>query len=132
MKIRWQQAMSEFDITIQHIEGKENFIVDTLSRAGTYKGSSFPSSSDFSFSLNHTPILPPSVVVNHIFISYPHLLPPSTNTNYPNSMPLSTIMSGMTGKPVYPPFSATRPYHRLQLPNTASSNSSTGLGYIFQ
>jgi len=36
----------------------------------------------------------------------------------------------MTGKPVYPPSSATRPYHRPQSPN--SESSSTGLGDIFQ
>jgi len=42
MKIRWQQIISEFDITIEYIEGKENIIADTLSRAGTYKGSASP------------------------------------------------------------------------------------------
>jgi len=124
--------MSEFDITIEHIEGKENFIADILSRAGTYKGSASPSSSDLSFSLNHTHILPPPVVVNHIFISHPHLLPPTTNTNYPTSMPLRRTISGMAGKPVCPPSSATRPYHRPQSSNSASSSSSTGLEDIFQ
>jgi len=79
--------MSEFDITIEYIEAKENFIADTLSRAGTYKGSASPSSSDLSSSPNHTPTLPPPVVVNHILISHPHLLPPPTNTNHPTSMP---------------------------------------------
>jgi len=124
--------MSEFDITIEHIEGKENFIADTLSRAGTYKGSTSPSSSDLSSSLNHTPTLPPPVVVNHIFISHPHLLPPTTNINYPTRMPPRRTMSGMTGKPVCPPSSATRPYHRPQSSNSASSSSSTRLGDIFQ
>jgi len=131
MKIRWQQIMSEFDITTEHIEGKENFIADTLSRAGTYKGSASSSSSDLSSSPNHTPTLPPLVVVNHIFISHPHLLPPTTNTKYPTYMPPRRTMSGMAGKPVYPPSSATRPYHKPQSPNPASSNSSTGLGDIF-
>jgi len=124
--------MSEFDITIEHIEGKENFIADTLSRAGTYKGSASPSSSDPSSPLNHTTILPPPVVVSHIFISHPHLLPPPTNINYPISMPPRRTMSGMAGKRVYPPSSATRPYHRPQSCNTASSSSRTGLGDIFQ
>jgi len=41
-------------------------------------------------------------------------------------------ISGMAGKPVYPPSSATRPYHRPQSPNSTSSSSSTGLGDIFQ
>ena len=41
-------------------------------------------------------------------------------------------MSGMAGTPVYPPSSATRPYHRPQSPYSASSSSSTGLGDIFQ
>jgi len=132
MKIRWQQVISEFDITIEHIEGKENFIADTLSRAGTYKGSASLSSSDLSSSPNHTSILPPPVVVNHILISHPYLLPPPTNTNYPTSMLLRRTMSGMAGKPVYPPSSATRPYHRPQSPNSTSSSSSTGLGDIFQ
>ena len=132
MKIRWQQVMSEFDITIEHIEGKENFIADTLSRAGTYKGSASPSSSDLSSSPNHTPTLPPPVVVNHILISHPHLLPPTTNTNYPTTMPPSRTMSGKTGKPVCLPSSATRPYHSPQSPNSASSSSSTGLGDILQ
>jgi len=131
MKIRWQQVMSEFDITIEYIEGKENFIANTLSRARTYKGSASPSSSDLSSTLNHTPILPPPVTVNHIFISHPHLQPPPTNTKYPTSMPPRRTMSGMAGKPVYPPSSETRPYHRPQTPNSASSSSSTGLGDIF-
>jgi len=124
--------MSEFDITIEHIEGKENFITDTLSRAGTYKGSASPSSSDLSFSPNHTHTLPLPVVVNHIFISHPHLLQLTTNTNYPTSMPPRRTMSGITGKPVYLPSSTTRPYHRPQSPNSTSSSSSTGLGDIFQ
>jgi len=132
MKIMWQQIMSEFDISLKHIEGKENFIADTLSRAGTYKGSASSSSSDLSSSPNHTHTLPPPVVVNHIFISHPHLLPPPTNTNHPNSMPPRRTMTGMTGKPVYPPSSATRQYHRPQSPNSASSSSSTELGDIFQ
>jgi len=68
--------MSEFDITIEYIEGKENFIADTLSRAGIYKGFASSSSSDLSSSPNHPPTLPPPVVVNHIFISHPYLLPP--------------------------------------------------------
>jgi len=38
----------------------------------------------------------------------------------------------MTGKLVYPPTSATRPYHRPQSPHSANSSSSTGLGDIFQ
>ena len=87
MKIRWQQIISEFDITIENIEGKENFIADTLSRAGTYKGSASPASSDLSSLPNHTHTLPPPVVVHHIFISHPHLRPPPTNTNHSNSMP---------------------------------------------
>jgi len=124
--------MSEFDITIQHIEGKENYIADTLSRAGTYKGSASPSSSDLSSSPNHTHTLPLPVVVNHIFISHPHLLPPPTNINHSNSMPPRRTMSGMTGKRVYLPSSATRLYHRTQSPNSASSNSSTEVGDIFQ
>jgi len=131
MKIRWQQVMSEFDITMKHIEGKVNFIADTLSRAGTYKGSTSPSSSDLSSSLNYTHILPPPVVVNHTFISHPHLLPPTTNTNYLTSMPPRRTMSGVAEKPVYPPTSATRPYHKLQSPNSATSGSSTRLGDIF-
>jgi len=130
-KIKWQQVMSEFDITIEHIEGKDNFIADTLSRAGTYKGSASPSSSVFSSSPNHTHTLSPPVVVNPIFISHLHLLPPNTNINHPNSMPPRRTMSGMAGKPVCPPSSATSPYPRPQYPNSASSSSSTGLGDIF-
>jgi len=132
MKIRGQQIMREFNIIIEHIEEKENFIADILSRAGTYKGSASPSSSDLSSTPNHTPKLPPPIVVNHIFISHPHLLPPPTTTNYPTSMPPRRTMSGMAGKPVYPPSSATWPYHRPQSPNSASSNISTRLGDIFQ
>jgi len=132
IKIRWQQVMSEFDITIEHIEGKENFIADTVSRAGTYRGSDPPSRSDLSYLPNHTPTLPPPVVGNHVFISHLHLLPLTTNTNYPSSMPPSRTMSGMTGKPVYLPSHVTRPYGRPQSPTSASSSSSTGLGNIFQ
>jgi len=132
MNIRWQQTMSEFDITIQHIEGKENFIADTLSRAGTYQGSASSSSSDLSSSPNHTHTLPAPVVVNHLFILQPHLLLPPTNYNHPNSMPLRRTMSGMPKKPVYPPSSTTRPNYRPQSPNSASSSSSTRLGDIFQ
>jgi len=76
--------MSELDITIEYIEGKENIIADTVSRAGTYKGSATPSSSDLSSSPNYTPTLPPPVVVNHIFISQPYLLPPPSNNKYPH------------------------------------------------
>jgi len=47
-------------------------------------------------------------------------------------MPPRRTMSEMTGKPVYPPSSATRPYQRPQSPNSASSSSSTGLRDIFQ
>jgi len=132
MKIKWQQVMGEFDITIEYIEGKENFIPDTPSRAGTYKGHASPSSSNHSSAPTDTPTLPAAVVVNHILISHPHLLLPPTNTNYPTSMSPRRTMSGMGGKPVYPPSSATRPYHRPQSPKSASSSSSTGLGDIFQ
>jgi len=38
----------------------------------------------------------------------------------------------MAVKPVYPPTTATRPYHGPQSPNSAGSASSTGLGDIFQ
>ena len=124
--------MSEFDITIEHIEGKENFIADTLSRAETYKGSAFSSSSDLSSSPNHTHTLPPPVVVNQLFISHPHLLPPPTNNNHPNSMPSRRTMGGMAGKPVYPPSSTTRPCNRPQSSNSGSSSSSTAVGDIFQ
>jgi len=86
IKIRWQQVMSEFDIHIEYIEGEENFIADTLSRAGTYKGSASHSSSDHSSLQNHTPTLPPPAVENHIFISYPRLLPPPPNINYSDNM----------------------------------------------
>jgi len=94
--------MSELGITIEYIERKENFIADTLNGAGVNKGSASPSSFDLCSSPNHTPTLPPPVVVNHIFISHPHLLPPPTNINHPNSMPSRRTISGMTGKPVYP------------------------------
>jgi len=124
--------MSEFDITIEYMEGKENFMADTLSRAGTYKGSASSSSSDLSASPNHTPTLLPPVVVNHIFISHPHLLPPPSNINHPNSMTPRRNISGMTGKPVYSASSATRPYHRPQSSNSASSSSTNRLGNIFQ
>jgi len=123
--------MSGFDITIEYIEEKENVIADTLSTGGTYKDSASASSFDIS-SPNHTPRLPPPVVVNYIFISHSHLLPPPTNTNHPNSMPPRGTISGMTGKRVYPPSSATRPYDRPQSSNTASSSNRTGLGDIFQ
>jgi len=132
MKIRWQQIMCKFDITIKYIKEKENYIADTLSRAGTYKGSASSSRSDLSFSPNHTPTLPPPVVVNYIFISHPYLIPPSTNINYPNSMSPRRTMSGMTRRLVCLPSSATRPYHRLKSSNSVSSSSSTGLGDIFQ
>ena len=132
MNIRWQQLMSEFDMTIKYIEGKENFTPDTLSRAGTYKGSASPSSPDLSSSLNHTSILPSPVVVTHILISHQHLLPLQTNINYLNSIPPKRTMSGMAGKLVHPPSSATRPYHRPQSLNSTSSSSSTGLEDIFQ
>jgi len=124
--------MSEFDITIEHIEEKKNIIADTLSRAGIYKGSASLSSSNLSSSPNHTHILPPPVVVNHICISHSHLLPPPTNINHSNSMPPRRTMSRMTGKPVHQPSSATRQYHRPQSPNSASSSSTTGLGDTFQ
>ena len=124
--------MCKFDITIEHIEGKENFIADTLSRVETYKGSASPSSSDLPASPNHTDTLPAPVVVNYIFISHPHLLLPPTNINHPHSMPHRRTMSGMAGKPAYPSASSTRPYHRPQSSNSASSSSSTGLGHIFQ
>jgi len=86
---------------IEHIEGKENFIADTLSKGGTYKGSASPSSSDLSISQNHTLTLSPPVVGNHIFISHLHLLPPPTNINYHNSMPPRRTMSRMPGNPVH-------------------------------
>jgi len=79
--------MSEFDITIEYIEGEENFPTDTLRRAGTYKGSTSPSSSDLSCLPNYSHTLPPPVVVNQIFISHPHLVPPPININHPKSMP---------------------------------------------
>jgi len=124
--------MSEFDINIEYIEGKENFIADTLSRAGTYKGSTSFSSSNLPSAPNHTPALPPPVVVNYIVISHPHLLLPPTNTNYLTSMPPRRTRSGMPVKLVYLSSSATRPYHRLQCPNSAPSSSSTGVGDFFQ
>jgi len=124
--------MSEFDITIEYMEGKKNFQADTLSRAVTYTGSAPPSCSNLSPSPNYTPTLPPPVVVNHILNSHPYqqLLP--SNTNYPTNMPPRRTMGGMAGKLAYLSSSATRPYHRRQSPNCASSSSSTGLGDIFQ
>jgi len=47
-------------------------------------------------------------------------------------MPPRRTMSRMAGKLVYPLSSATRPYHRLQSSNSASTSSSTGLGDILQ
>ena len=35
MMIRWQESLSQLDITIEHIDGKQNMIADALSR--TYK-----------------------------------------------------------------------------------------------
>ena len=40
--IRWQERLSQLDITIEHIDGKKNVIADALSR--TYKESPSPSS----------------------------------------------------------------------------------------
>jgi len=132
MKIRWQQVISNFDINIEYIKGMENLIADILSRAETYKDPACPSGSGLSSSRNHTPTLPPPVVVNYIFISHLYLLPPPTNTKHPNSMPTRRTMSAMIRKLVYLRSSVTRPYHRPQSPTSASSTSNTGLGDIFQ
>ena len=42
MMIRWQESLSQLDITIEHIDGKKNVIADALSR--TYKESPSASS----------------------------------------------------------------------------------------
>ena len=59
MMIRWQESLSQLDITIEHIDGEKNVIADAGSR--TYKESPSPSgkqsllSTDYS---NSIPVLP--------------------------------------------------------------------------
>jgi len=131
MKISCQLLRSEFYITIKYLEGKRNFIVDIRRRVGTCKGSASACSSELSSSPNGSATLPPLEVVNHIFISHQHLLPLPTNTNHPNNIPSRRTMCGITRKPICPPSSPTRPYHRLQSTNSASRGRTTEVGEIF-
>ena len=87
MKIRWQETISEFDIIIEYIKGKEKLIADILSRTRTYKNSITLSSSNLSPSPNHSTTLFRPVAVNYVFISYPHPLPLLTKIGQTTSLP---------------------------------------------
>ena len=80
MIIRWQESLSQLDITIEHIDGKKNVIGDALSR--TYKNSPCPSSEESLLSTDHsynTPVLP-TIATQHLTINLPisplYSLPP--------------------------------------------------------
>ena len=83
----WQEVMSQFDFTIEHIEGKHNVLADALSR--TEERTQIETKIPFKEPISHKtqPLLPPPeiVVTNHSDINhYPHL----KLTNYtPTKMP---------------------------------------------
>ena len=96
MMIRWQESLSQLDITIDHIDGKKNVIADALSR--TYKESPCPASEESLLSTNHynsTPVLP-TTTTQHLTDN------PSSTTLPTTAMPSQTTprrrMSNITGK----------------------------------
>src|SRR5438445_9263140 len=97
MKRRWQEFMSQFDITLEHIKGKDNAIADLLSRA--YKPQDSPPTQLSAPSPSDHSVLPP-VVTNHLHIRYPHIFNNLPQT-YQSKMPAQRF-SHITGKPQYP------------------------------
>ena len=98
MIIRWQESLSQLDMTIEHIDGKKNVIADALSR--TYKESPSPSSEQSLLSTDHsnsTPVLP-TITTQHLTLN----LPTSTTLPCTTTMPSQTTprrrMSNMTGR----------------------------------
>ena len=89
--------MSQFDITLEHIKGKDNAIADLLSRA--YKPQDSPPTQLSAPSPSDHSVLPP-VVTNHLHIRYPHIynnLPPTYNSKMP-----AQRFSHITGRTVTP------------------------------
>src|SRR5205807_8922149 len=80
MKRRWQEFMSQFDITLEHIKGEDNAIADLLSRA--YKPQDSPPTQLPPHSPSDHSVLPP-VVTNHFPTVYPsiyRILPPTATS----------------------------------------------------
>src|SRR5437016_2714217 len=110
MKRRWQEFMSQFDITLEHIKGEDNAIADLLSRA--YKPQDPPPTQLPPHSPSDHSVLPP-VVTNHLHIRYPHIynnLPPTYNSTMP-----AQRFSHITGRTVTP---RTAQWRRLPPLNT--------------
>ena len=89
MMIRWQESISQLDITIEHIDGERNVIADALSR--TYKESASPSLEQSLLSTdrtNSTPVLA-TTTSQHLTFNVP------TSNTLPNSttMPSQTTPS---------------------------------------
>src|SRR5205807_1340938 len=97
MKRRWQEFMSEFDLTLEHIKAEENALPDLLSKA--CKPDPSPSAEASPPSPSPDSVLPP-VITNHLHIRYPHIfnnLPP----NYQTKMPAQRF-SHITSRPQHP------------------------------
>ena len=98
MMIRWQESLSQLDISIEHMDGKINVIADAPSR--TYKESLSPFSKQSLLSTDHsscTQVLP-TTTTQHLIINFPT----STTLPFITSMPSQTTpnrrMSNMTGR----------------------------------
>ena len=96
MMIRWQESLSQLDITIEHIHGNKNVIADALSR--TYKESPSPYSKQSLLSMdyyNSTPVLP-TTTSQHLTV----ILATSTTLPLTTTMPSQNTprrrMSNMT------------------------------------
>ena len=83
MMIRWQEGLSHLDITIEHIDSKENVIADSFSR--TNKESPSPTSEQSLISTDHsnsTAVLP-TTRTQHLTVNFPT----STTLPYTITMP---------------------------------------------
>ena len=96
--IRWEECQSQLDITIEHIDGKQNVIADALSR--TYKESPSPSFEQSLLSTDHsnsTPVIP-TTTTQHLTVDPPTSTTLPTITTIPSQTTPRTRMSNMTGR----------------------------------
>ena len=98
MMIRWQERLGELDITIEHIDGKQSMIADTLSRA--YKEPPPPSPEQSPPPTDHfysTPVLP-TTTTQDLTVNLRTSTTSHPSTTMPSQITSRQRMSNLTGR----------------------------------
>ena len=98
MMIRWQERLSQLDITIEHIDGKMNVIGVAL--GSTHQESPSPSSEQSLLSTDHSnsrPVLP-TTSIQHIAVNLATSTTLPLITTMPSQSTPNRRMSNMTGR----------------------------------